>query len=502
MVFKNPYGYLIKNFKLIHLILTALFVYLAFKVSSILQYYNLFIEGTASKLDAMSYVTSYYMIAIVLSIAICIIIYFLMRYKKKPRLLYLLLIGLYIVVTVIIRISYSGLNDIAFSLLDSKNLRLYRDLLRIIIVFQYISIALVLVRGLGFDVKKFDFVKDLEDLQLNEHDQEEIEVALGGTESLQRKFNRRLRELRYYYLENRPFILLIAVIVIVLFLGSVYLNKEVVNKVYSEGEVFATEEFRFNVLNTFVTNRDYKNSIISTETSFVIVKISLGTNRSIREFETSNLLLKINNNSYSVNSRYSSKFLDLGVAYKGGKISKETTFLFIYQVNNSEINSQMRLEYAGNKVVKLSPIYLDQEKSSKDYSVGSTIDWSDTIFSSGSFKISSFEVKNKFSYDYQYEAYGKTNTASISIDGGDRAIMKLVIDTKLPFDSSLYDFLSKFSVLKYKVGEEEFTSYFTDKTPGSYKDGVYLLVDSNMLNASNIWFDISIRSYKYHYVLK
>ena len=172
MVFKNPYGYLIKHFKLIHLFLTGLYVYLAIKVSSILQYYNHFIEGTASKLDAMSYVNNFYLIAIILSIIICAIVYALMRYKKKPRLLYLLLIILYIAVFIMIRVSYQGLHVIYISVLETKTLRLYRDLLRILILFQYLSIAFVLVRGLGFDIKKFNFVQDLEDLHLDEKDEE------------------------------------------------------------------------------------------------------------------------------------------------------------------------------------------------------------------------------------------------------------------------------------------------------------------------------------------
>ena len=503
MVFKNPYGYLIKYFKVIHLILTGLYVYLAFKVSSILQYYNLYIQGTASKLDAMSYVTNYYVIAIVASFIICAIVYLLMRYKKKPRLLYLLLIVLYVGVTIIINVSYQGLTTISFSVLESKVLRLYRDLLRIIIVFQYVSIVLVLVRGLGFDIKKFGFVKDLEDLQLNEHDQEEIEVALGGTETLQRKFHRHLREFKYYYLENKAFITIIIVVLIVALLGSVYVHREVVAKVYSEGEVFSTEEFRFNVLNSFVTNRDYKNNIITNnDSSFVVVKMSLGTNRSIRKFNTSNLILKVNHHNYSCNNRYSSHFVDLGFAYKDAKISNVTTYLFIYTVNNSDINGNMKLEYAGDKVVQLKPIYLDKEQDIKKVSLNENIDWSNTIFSDGYFKISSFDVQKNFNYSYQYDVLGKSNTANLTIDGGNGKILNLIIESKLPIQSSLFDFMSTYATLKYKIGEKEYTSSFYDKTPGSYKNGLYLLVDDNIGNANNIWFDISIRNLKYQYVLK
>ena len=87
MILRKPYGFLIKHFRMIHLVLTALYIYLAIKVNSLLSYYNNFISGKESKLNAIKLVTNYYLIAIIISIIICLIIYALMRYKKKPKLL-------------------------------------------------------------------------------------------------------------------------------------------------------------------------------------------------------------------------------------------------------------------------------------------------------------------------------------------------------------------------------------------------------------------------------
>ncbi len=504
MVFKNPYGYLIKHFKLIHLFLTGLYVYLAIKVSSILQYYNHFVEGTASKLDAMSYVNNFYLIAIILSIIICAIVYALMRYKKKPRLLYLLLIILYIAVFIMIRVSYQGLHVIYISVLETKTLRLYRDLLRILILFQYLSIAFVLVRGLGFDIKKFNFVQDLEDLHLDEKDEEEIELALGGTESIQRRIHRRIREIRYYYLENKVFILIVALCIIVVLLGSVYFHKEIIPKEYVEGEVFSTEEFRGQVLNTFVTNRDVNNHIIAnTDTSFVVVRMVLGTNREVRSFNTSNLILKINQHSYSSNNRYASKFSDLGIGYTGAKISNQSTYLFIYNIDNADVSGDMYLIYSNDKTVRLSPVYLDVKSAEEKYQVGNKIDWSNSIFGSGYFMISDYQIQENFVYTYQYEIGGKMNDASLTIGNDDSAVIHLLLDYSFPFDISVNSFLLDFGRLKYKIGEEENSfDMVRDKTPGSYKEGVYLLVDKDVLKADSVWFEFSVRNYKYIYTLK
>ena len=237
MILRKPYAFLIKHFKLIHLILTGLYIFLVAKVSSLLNYYNNLIAGTEGKLKAITYVTNYYLIAIILSIIICLIVFWLMHYKKKPKLLYLILIVFYIIVEIIINISYSGLETIYISSLDAKTTRLYRDLLEIIIIFQYISIAFTLVRGLGFDIKKFNFKEDISELELDITDDEEVELTLGNTNGLQRKARRQFRELKYYYKENKIFINVIIILAIIFLASTITINKEVINKVYKEKEI-------------------------------------------------------------------------------------------------------------------------------------------------------------------------------------------------------------------------------------------------------------------------
>ena len=223
MIFKKPYGFLIKHFRLIHLILTGLYIYLAIKVNSILNFYSAFYAGSASKLDAISYMDSYYIWVIVFSILICVIIYILMRYKKKPRFLYIILILFSLIVGFLINYSYQGLYTIYISVLNTKTLLLNRDLLRILSILQYIAIGFVLVRGLGFDIKKFNFVHDMQELGLNELDEEEVEVTLGGMNAYTRKFHRNFRELKYYYIENKTFINIIICVLIAVGVFSVIL---------------------------------------------------------------------------------------------------------------------------------------------------------------------------------------------------------------------------------------------------------------------------------------
>ena len=68
--------------------------------------------------------------------------------------------------------------------------------------------------------------------------------------------------------------------------------------------------------------------------------------------------------------------------------------------------------------------------------------------------------------------------------------------------SNNFSFLNTYATLKYKIGDAEYTSSFTDKTPTSYNDGVYLAVDSKVMDADKVWFDIVLRNKRYFYSIK
>lgn len=503
MILRKPYGFLIKHFRLIHLILLGLFLYLSIKVSNVLGYYNDFISGSASKLDAVKYMTNYYIFVIILAIIICLIVYALMRYKKKPRVLYLLLILLCFLTGVMLQVSYSGLYTIYISSIETKTLRLYRDLLRILSWIEYIPLVILLIRGLGFDIKKFNFVGDLAELGEDATDSEEIELTLGGTEVTRRKIHRGFREFKYYYLENKTFIHIILIVMVVIGISTFTVNKEIINKVYEEGESFSTDNFNFNVTDSYITNKGSNGSLVGDlEHSFVGVRIVLSSRNGKRVFNTANLILKTESSSYSPNVRYASYFSDLGTVYQKYDVSGDEAFIFLYMVLNDELEENMELVYANDKTVNLKPVSLEKTGKSKDVNMGGEINLSDTVMKEGSFKINSYDIQEKFSYSYDYEVRGEKFTSAYSITGGQGAVMLLNISSSYRGDMSNFSFLNSYGTLYYKVGDEEKSSKFYDKTPGTYNEGVYLSVDKDITNASSIWFSIKVRNKLYKYILK
>ena len=166
MILRKPFAFLIKKFKLIHIILTLLSIYLLIITNNILSYFNEFIDNKAGKLGAIEYISNNHILIVILAIAICLTVLILMKYKQKPFTLYLVLIAIYLAIGLSISFSNNGLNEIYFSFVEPKTILLYRDILVIIIIIQYISLCFIIVRALWFDTKKFNFAKDLEELNI------------------------------------------------------------------------------------------------------------------------------------------------------------------------------------------------------------------------------------------------------------------------------------------------------------------------------------------------
>ena len=504
MVFRKPYAFLIKHFRLIHLGLTALYIYLAIKVNSLLNYYNNFISGKESKLNAIKLVTNYYLIAIIISIIICIIIYALMRYKKKPKLLYPILIIIYIAVTVVINMAYNGLDTIYISALSLKTQRLYRDLLRIIIVFQYISIVFTTIRGLGFDIKKFNFKEDIADLQLDITDNEEVELTVGNTEGISRRIRRRIRELKYYYKENKLFINIVITTLLILLLIIIILNIRIINRIYKEKEMVSTDNFNFSVINTYITNKNYNKKFINDdEHSYVILKMYISPKFKEQKINTGNFVLQVGNNNYTINQKKASNFSDIGTAYKEQRISNNNTYIFIFNILNTDINKKMMFIYASNKKVNLNPENLDITSTPKKYKLKETLNLSNSILNGGNINISAIEIKDKFNYTYNYEIDNKNYTSSINITSIKNNIMNIKLKSTLPNKLTIYDLISNYGKIKYRMDNKEYTSTnLNNKTPGSYEEGLYLEVDKKIENATNIWLELTIRNRVYNYILK
>ena len=182
MIVKKPYAFLIKNFRIIHALLFVMLVYLGIKSLDIYTFFNMyatkFVYTYAADL-AVKYVNYYMFIVDILAILVSLLIYYIMSLKNKERKLYIFTCLYYILLFIYFIFIYNTLSNIQINSLNIEQVRTIRDISLIVLIPQVIMTFIHLGRACGFNLKQFDFKKDLEELQIDTSDYEEVELTLG-----------------------------------------------------------------------------------------------------------------------------------------------------------------------------------------------------------------------------------------------------------------------------------------------------------------------------------
>mgnify|MGYP004624604581 FL=1 len=347
MILRKPYGFLIKHFRLIHLIISAILGYIAVKYYQVYGFIKKCIIDTVNRYDAGMYTNYNIYIFILLGIMLFFVVYWLLKYKDKPRRVYISAIVGYILVGIILFLVYSYMSGFSANAIDQKTLRLYRDILFIGSLFQYYIIIIMIIRGLGFDIKKFNFSKDVQELNLTDEDMEEVEVNVGiDTTNILRGVRKQKREFGYFFQEYRWYIIIILVLLIG-FLGyrgyRYYQDKY---KIYNENEYVGVNKY-IRVKESYY---DIDNS-----NNYIIVKINTYKAGVKERINTGNILLDINGVRYTVDKNVCYKYSDIGTCYKQQYISDtEGEYILVYPVNGLNIdNSYIIYSDGEEKIFKI-----------------------------------------------------------------------------------------------------------------------------------------------------
>lgn len=355
MILRRPYAFLIKHFRLIHLILFAIFVFITYNANTILSFFKDYITNNGNiEIISSNYINSFIYIAPIIIIGLSILIFYLMKYKDKPRLFYIILIIISILCTGIYTYLYLSIKSLETTIVGARVIRLYRDISRVNFYVLFITCIPLLIRGLGFDIKKFNFTKDLKELNLNEEDSAEVEVSIDmSSNGLKRTGRKTIRELKYYYAENKFIINIILSIIIIILILIFPFNKYVINRDLKEGEILGTNYFNIKVNNSYITSRKR----ITKNNSYVILKVSVIGKINKYSLDLDDFVLESNNNTYIPSQKFYLYFTDIGIGYKNAVLDtdKYKDYIFIYNINNTDKDSDFYLRYIVNdKKIKLS----------------------------------------------------------------------------------------------------------------------------------------------------
>lgn len=535
MILRKPYAFLIKHFKLIHVALTLVIAFLAYRTNLILNFLNQYISSnqTSPVDDITNTVFNIWMFVFpFLIIILSLIIISLMYEKKKPIFLYIFNIVLAIAILVLYNLSYSLLAEMETILLETRSVRLFRDFITILELFQAASLITAVIRATGFDIKKFNFGQDLEELNISEADNEEFEVNLEvDTNEVHRKFNRFKRFAKYTYYEHK-FIFDVGLLIgISTICFIVYMNIGIYDRDVEQNTIFSTTSFNLGITNSYITTEDYKGKDITKDEALVVLEINIKSKGMARVLDVATVNLQIGKQKFYHVPNYKDDLMDFGHTYQDSLIPasfekhllvfkipkslKDKKMIFTYTDKIDYINEGINSKYIR---VKINPNKVDEKNKKMDSSIGNELIFKDSIFKNTRLTIQSVEIKKEFRETYNFcvtskECYPSAEFIHPNYNSNDeKAILKLKgtleIDNNLSLERiySLYHFIYYFSTLKYEKNGEIITQKVTmnQVKPAKFTadNTYYIEVTADTVNADKIWLDFHVRNREYLYQIK
>lgn len=507
MILRKPYAFLIKYFTLIHFALMGLMIYIVVRFHSALTFLNNYIDNIASISEAETYINLGLYVAIFLVIGITFVIFWLMKTKNKPKLFYIFNMSLYVILFIMATVLATNFGLMDETVLNTKTVRMLRDFLLVSNFVQYIFIAVMLARSLGFDVKKFDFTSDVNEMAIESSDNEEFEFNVGvDFQKIERGTRGYLRELKYYYEENKTVIL--AILGILVFILGIYIISNItINKVYKEDDLIKSNIFEMTVTDSYTSKLSYNgDSIEIKDQTYLIVKMDI---RSLYEgdyeLEINDFSLKIKDKIYFPTKKYYQYFTDVGYGYDKQQLEfkEPKTYILVFLVDNKLLNKKKILNYhegyyyekkdyiSSDKRVKLEPSDLDTKKELGTTNLNEKMYYTSNVIGGGDITIKDYEFDNQYDLDNN----------KIIMAGYNKTVLRLGVESNLGKYTN-NKFFTNFVSLYYVVNGELKESQFKNKTPKNSLDQVYLEVSDEIEEATNIYLEIKIRNNVYKYVIK
>lgn len=523
MILRKPYAILIKNFKLIHIILAILMGYLFYKTNMILSFLNEYLSSIATTItnEVTSSLFGFTLVIVIILVILgSLILLALMHFKDKPIKFYTYNIICYILLAIFYYASFTIIKSLEVGLVDVRVLKVIHDFTVVILIFQMLGLIFVIVRATGFDIKSFDFKKDLEELNIASSDNEEFEVELElDTDKLKRRINKKFRHAKYIYIENKLLINIVGSILCTVIFFIIYLNVGVYNKTFKLNEAFKTNQFIFNFTNSYHTKYDYDGKEIKKDYELVAIRLKIKKlyNQELT-LQTGKFYLDINKKRFYHTTNYKDRLFDLGTTYMNQQISNEfATYLLVFEIPTSMVDKKMILKYSdtSHDIIKIdvTPAELNVQKKETEASLTETLKFENSVLNTTSIKINSYELAPTFKINYNYcinenNCYESVEYLKPGTNNNYETILlkingEFITEDSLSKVTDLFDFISYFGKIKYEIdGEYKIMDMkLVEVNPKKTKtEDFYIEVYSELVNATkvDILFNIRNKIYTYH----
>ncbi len=525
MILRKPYAFFIKHFKLFNIIITALNIFVIYKLVFLFQF---FWEYSSNPLGAVGQDLTGVLLSPTIFIAGIFIIIFdsillgVLHFKKKPTKLYIFNILVNALIFILVFISYYVLSTIELRVIENRVAYAMRDFFAIASILEFVATLFTCMRAVGFDIKKFGFGKDLEDLNIDVADNEEFELQIDVDASkFRRNVNRNKRYFKYFIHEHKFGIVLVSTILVALLSYFVYTKTGIYSSFTKANKMVKTNDFVIGTTDSFITNKDYRGKTISNDDYLVAVRIKVKANSSEDVLSIGRFGLVVGKNIYHHTTKYQESLIDFGTSYNDNVITNEfSDYILVFEIPKSEIGKKKYLQYndTNDKKVKfnVSTKNTDENSNLITSQIGETVKLNNGLIQNGEFSINSFEIEDRFMVDYQFcittdECYDSYEFIVPNYKSNyDKTILKIngTIDLEKQDVriSDLYDFISKFGSLVYTINGQvkRQTVSFAEVKPTKTKENniYYIEVLKEVKDAESVSLEFNLRNNKYVYVLR
>lgn len=534
MILRKPYAFLIKYFKIIHIIIAVLTGYIIYRAYDIMTFFNNYIlndySGTFYKGFSTEYISFLiYLVIIIIIIGLCGIL-FLFIYKKKPAKMYIISIGYFIFYIIFLNILKNAMVGLETTLLSAQTARIYRDLSLLSLAPLFVFLIMYIVRGLGFNIHKFNFENDIKELEIASGDNEEIELTFRSDGvKLKRNVRRFIREFIYYIKENKLIFTLIC-IVLTISIGVLLFKAlpELINERHSQNENFNIYGINYNIEDSIISNLDYKGEITNKDGYFVVIKLRIENNMTYDFYVDYNMFrLEVNNRYVYPTVDKSASFIDYAVSHTSKliKANSNNTYAIAFKIKKDEVKKNYRIKIsAGSAISKaikigkyhyvtITPIIINKIVEEKKVNLNEEIKFTNSYLGNSTFKAANVIITDKYIYDYEdcYNDKCTTYKGIITNDFHKNSKTLLVfdyeyeIDKEVPFyetAKTVDGFLENFAKLKYIDNNNEKVDNIKNITPSKLKGKIVLEVPSKVRESKEVYLTITIRNKEYSIKLK
>ena len=487
MVFRKPFAFIIKHFKAFHVVmfLTTLFImYNANQIRSLIR--SLISQNAFTYAGAENYTNSPVFIVCLIGLTAVGLIYWLFTVRKKDLKYYSLVIGYYAFSMGGFYYLFDKINILAQKDVSIDELNLIRDVSTLILLVSVPILIMSLIRSIGFNIKQFNFSKDIKELEITDKDSEEFEILIGQNNyKYFRKIRKTIRETRYAILEHL-FIITIAVAGVVI-VGAVSFGYKYYkdHKVVANSEISTVNGVYYVVNNTYVTARNLNGKQIKSNSKYVIVNISMKNMTSTEKLVDLNVFsIQTGRLIYRPITFLQSEFNDLGVYIKDKTVIPNDSFLtgiIIFEIplsmNVSNFTLKVFKDYKASKdeftfnfeKFAANGYILDEDIKEEEIEIGTKYDSALFRDNKVNFSINKAYLADAFNDKYvicETEDKCITKTQLIKPEKLTNNTM-LVVDYagSVNSDASYYaaindmdSFFNSFSHVEYVVGVEKFSS--------------------------------------------